>query len=232
MGVRIDERVLRVLLSESQVHSFDGARRGLSLITSVLRVAAGSCRVRVVTDDLADTLVVGVLAEFHHITGQCASLIAENVLDLAQLLIDIRSLRVHLKSLLIIHIRVPAHECALPELDDFERHNQRDGHKVGENQDPCARLLDEQKAPGRCPFVLFIDPQAHSCLVICGGPRRSDDGANYRAEDLHAEDEPDLLVRDVLDVTDLVDGTGRVHLDLRIVAGVDDNADDMLRIAQ
>ena len=94
--------------------------------------------------DLNDSILVREFAELHDVARQSASLVAEDVLDLAQFLIDIGGLGLHWEIIIrVVHIDIPAHERALPELYDLERYDKRDRNKVCEDEDPGTRLLDE-----------------------------------------------------------------------------------------
>ena len=84
------------------------------------------------------------LLELHDITSQSAGLVAENILNLSQLLIDVSGLGFAGKVLItIIHVDVEAHERSLPELNNFERHDERNRNKVREDENPGARSLDK-----------------------------------------------------------------------------------------
>ena len=79
------------------------------------------------------------LFELHNIASQSASFVGENVLDLAQLFIDIGRLGPCMEILIIIiHIQVVVHERTLPEFDHFQSDQKRYRDKVAENEDPGA----------------------------------------------------------------------------------------------
>ena len=174
-----------------------------------------------------------VLAELHHVTSQSSCLVAKYVLNLTKFLIDVRSLCVHRKVLVrIVHVNIPSHESALPKLYNFKCDYQRDRYKIGEDKDPSSCLLDEQKAPGWCPCIFIIYSQVYGSFVILWGPRRSDYWSYHGSENLDGEHNQYLLICDLLDVADLVDGSSWVHLNLWIVSCVDDHSDNMLCVSQ
>jgi len=74
------------------------------------------------------------LFEFHDVAGERARLVGEDVLDLAELLVNVGALRAAEEVLLIVeHICVVLHEGALEKLDHLESHEQGDRHKVAKN---------------------------------------------------------------------------------------------------
>ena len=72
------------------------------------------CRVRVVSSSYRTA------SEHHLILCQCASLVGEHILDLAQVLGDVEStaLERHIASL-VVHVQVPVKEVDLYNLDYF-----------------------------------------------------------------------------------------------------------------
>ena len=81
----------------------------------------------------------GELFELHNIASQGASFVRENVLDLAQLLVNIRRLGPRVEILIkIIHVQVVVHERSLPEFDHFQSDQKRYRDKVAEDEDPRA----------------------------------------------------------------------------------------------
>ena len=80
-----------------------------------------NCLLVFVFNEVERASLAGELEELHDVAGESACFVGEDVLDLAQLLVDVRRLRVHLEPLLcVVHIDVPSHEGSLPELDEFE----------------------------------------------------------------------------------------------------------------
>ena len=73
----------------------------------------------------------GTPLELHFIAGQGARLVAEHILDLSELLIQIGGARHRIEvALRVIHLLVPVDEVRLQELDKLERHLQADRYQV------------------------------------------------------------------------------------------------------
>lgn len=71
------------------------------------------------------------LFELHDIASECASLVREDVLDLAELLIDVGALGFTSEVLFVVeHFHIILHEGTLEELYHFKRNKQRNGHKI------------------------------------------------------------------------------------------------------
>ena len=102
--------------------------------TIIILTLVGSLR-----GDCVRGLPRGELFELHNIASQGASFVRENVLDLAQLFIDIGRLGPRMEILIIIiHIQVVVHERTLPEFDHFQSDQKRYRDKVTEDEDPGA----------------------------------------------------------------------------------------------
>ena len=63
----------------------------------------------------------GALLELHDVPGERAGLVGEDVLDLAQLLVEVGRPRVGVGlRLLVVHLLVPVDEVRLDELDELQ----------------------------------------------------------------------------------------------------------------
>ena len=83
------------------------------------------------------------LLKLHHITSQGAGLIAEYVLNLSQLFIEVTGLCPHLNLLFFIkHLHIVCHHKGLPELHHFKSYQERYRNEIGLNQDPCSEHLE------------------------------------------------------------------------------------------
>jgi hypothetical protein len=68
--------------------------------------------------------------EFHAITGESASFVSQNVMNLTQLLINTYCMTLSLTVINpTIHLLVPLHKNSLEHLDKLQRHNQRNGYE-------------------------------------------------------------------------------------------------------
>ena len=102
--------------------------------TIIILVLVGGLR-----GDCVRGLPRGELLKLHNIASQSASFVGENVLDLAQLFVDIGRLGPRVEILIIIiHIQVVVHERTLPEFYHFQGDQKRYRDKVAEDEDPGA----------------------------------------------------------------------------------------------
>ena len=71
------------------------------------------------------------LLELHHVSGQCACLVAKDVLDLTEVCVEVgRAGARRSVGLWVIHVEVDVHVESLKDIDDLNGHIERNGDEV------------------------------------------------------------------------------------------------------
>jgi hypothetical protein len=122
--------------------------------------------------------------KLHDVARQRTSLVGEDVLDLAKLLIDIGTLRSAAEVLLVVkHVHVHIHEAALEELYHLKCHEKRDWHEVAEDKNPTACHCCNDESHVLLTIVSFVHHHVLcTCVVNC--PTGAHDSARDREQDL------------------------------------------------
>mmetsp|Transcript_4981 Transcript_4981/g.12838 ORF Transcript_4981/g.12838 Transcript_4981/m.12838 type:complete len:474 (+) Transcript_4981:2166-3587(+) len=162
------------------------------------------------------------LAEVHHVARQCASLVRENVLDLAHLLVEVRCPR-HAADVVIHHVLVIVHEEDLEELDEGHGNQQRDRDEVGEEDDEVEEADDEDdESVSRFPILVGQVQVGPAQIGLAGVEHCAGQGRDEAEQALHQENQTCELASGHLQVGHLAAPLLlAVHHDLCLPAGVD-----------
>mmetsp|Transcript_29306 Transcript_29306/g.73620 ORF Transcript_29306/g.73620 Transcript_29306/m.73620 type:complete len:269 (+) Transcript_29306:2490-3296(+) len=163
------------------------------------------------------------LPQPHVVGSQRARLVAEHILNLAEVLhqVGVPAAR-GLAALGVDHERVAVDEDkALPELDDLHRHKQADGDHVG-LQDPKRKKVDADVDRRAAVVALHKDIECHvvAQLPIDVLPEVGQDGKEDTQKYLEAAHQRDLQVEEGVVGTVLEGHLAVVHLDARLLARV------------
>mmetsp|Transcript_52507 Transcript_52507/g.140567 ORF Transcript_52507/g.140567 Transcript_52507/m.140567 type:complete len:210 (-) Transcript_52507:731-1360(-) len=168
--------------------------------------------------------------QLHDVLRQCACLVGEDVLHLAQLLNQVRGAH-HCREvkLPIIHLRIALDVHRLCGIAELYSGVQGYGHHVGvqdEESDPIADWLRQDDPGASSTWVQVPIPS------IGGAVDGKTCSADHSKDSLHHKDHHHGLVDDPLEVRDLQGSLPGIHDDPRVFAGVDHNADAPNRIPQ
>ena len=176
-------------------------------------------------------------AELHDVGGEGAGLVGENVRDLAKLFVEVGGLdaRGHVV-LKVVDVCVPLDELRLPELDDFDGDEERDGHHVREEEQPGEKRGEERLdvAVPRPGFFFDIGPRHVNvrALNLHFVPHRRP-GGRHGAHAAHdSKDDHDRARDHFFQVRRLLLRSDGVAHDSGVVARVGDHADDPVGVAQ
>jgi hypothetical protein len=83
-------------------------------------------------------------SELHYVFGKCSCFVAEDVVDLTELLVEVVGLDFGAHVLLdAVDVSVPVNAYRLKEVNDFDRHEQADRDHVREQKDPRTKHQKE-----------------------------------------------------------------------------------------
>mmetsp|Transcript_33883 Transcript_33883/g.77737 ORF Transcript_33883/g.77737 Transcript_33883/m.77737 type:complete len:209 (-) Transcript_33883:93-719(-) len=135
------------------------------------------------------------LSEFHSVPGERPGLVGENILNLAQLLVEVRGPHRRLGPA-AAHVLVCPNEETLQQLDHAQRDDQGDGDKIAENNQKCEKFghaVQEELGSGALLHPEVLLP--HGVATLVDSPSHS----STQAQDhLNSQDNKHQLIGQLL----------------------------------